>query len=321
MATALALAGFAGCAARADESGVSFWLPGQYGSFAAVAPSPGFSLPMVTYYYSGRAGANQILSLGSGLDLGVRGSLSEQFLTPSYAPDTTFLGGKPNFSLSIELAYATAGSAAQLEPAGPGVSGSLAGIGDLGPTAQLFWTSGVNNWMAYVAGNIPVGTYAADNLANIGIGHAAIDVGGAYTYLNKQSGWEFSATAGLTVNFENPSTNYTNGIDAHLDWGVAKFVNKKLYVGAVGYVYQQLTPDRGQPEILGDFRSRTIAFGPQIGYNFDAGGVEIDTNLRGYFEIDVENRLKGGGVFFSVNVPLSALLSKNKKTTKPAPGS
>ncbi|WP_246711448.1 hypothetical protein [Rhizobium leguminosarum] len=30
--------------AHADEGGVSFWLPGQYGGLAAVAPSPSFAV-------------------------------------------------------------------------------------------------------------------------------------------------------------------------------------------------------------------------------------------------------------------------------------
>ena len=30
--------------ASADEAGVSFWLPGQYGSYAAVPSDPGWSL-------------------------------------------------------------------------------------------------------------------------------------------------------------------------------------------------------------------------------------------------------------------------------------
>ncbi len=29
--------------ARADENGISFWLPGQYGSFAATPVTPGWS--------------------------------------------------------------------------------------------------------------------------------------------------------------------------------------------------------------------------------------------------------------------------------------
>ena len=106
-----------------------------------------------------------------------------------------------------------------------------------------------------------MGSYDPNRLANLGIGHGAIDVGGAYTYLNPKTGWEFSSTTGFTFNFENTETDYTNGIDWHLDWGVAKFLSKQLFVGLVGYAYVQLTPDKGQPPILGDFefrRSRSV---------------------------------------------------------------
>jgi hypothetical protein len=149
-----------------------------------------------------------------------------------------------------------------------------------------------------------VGSFSSDALANIGI---AVDFAGAYTHLDPKSGWEFSATGGLTFNFENPSTNYTNGVDSHLDWGIAKFLNTQLFVGAVGFVYQQLTPDSGQPEILGSFESRTIGVGPQIGYNFDAGGTPITVSLRGYFEVETKNRLQGESVFLALNLPISAL--------------
>jgi hypothetical protein len=300
----------AGAAAHADEGGVSFWLPGQYGSFAAIAPAPGFSLATVSYFYSGNAGASQALQRGASLDLGLDGRFFGQFIVPSYAPDTTILGGKPNFSLAFMPAWTSASVSAQLGPFSAAKSQSVAGFSDLYPTAQLFWNSGVNNWMAYLAGDIPVGSYNANRLANIGIGHGAVDFGGAYTYLDPKSGWEFSAIAGLTYNLENPSTNYTNGIDAHLDWGAAKFLTQQFFLGAVGFFYQQLTPDKGQPAILGNFESRTVGIGPQIGYNFDAGGVPIYANLRGYFEVDTQNRLRGESVSLTVSLPISALLRR-----------
>ena len=102
-----------------------------------------------------------------------------------------------------------------------------------------------------------VGSYNPNRLSNIGIGHGAIDAGGAYTYLNMKTGTEFSATLGLTKNFENPSTNYTNGIDSHLDLGAAQFLTEQFFVGAVGYYYQQLTADHGQLAVLGPNESRT----------------------------------------------------------------
>ena len=41
MASVLLLNALSGSSTRADEGGTSFWLPGQYGSFAAVAPGAG----------------------------------------------------------------------------------------------------------------------------------------------------------------------------------------------------------------------------------------------------------------------------------------
>ena len=51
---ALLLAIFSGGreAALADEGGVSFWLPGIYGSLAAAPQQPGWSLPLIYYHTS-----------------------------------------------------------------------------------------------------------------------------------------------------------------------------------------------------------------------------------------------------------------------------
>ena len=73
----------------------------------------------------------------------------------------------------------------------------MTGFGDLYPQAILRWNNGVNNWMAYATGDIPVGAYNSTNLANIGIGHGAVDAGGGYTYFDPQTGHEFSAVTRL----------------------------------------------------------------------------------------------------------------------------
>ena len=41
--------------AAADEGGVSFWLPGQYSSFAATPTEPGWSLPVIYFHSSADA--------------------------------------------------------------------------------------------------------------------------------------------------------------------------------------------------------------------------------------------------------------------------
>ena len=45
-------------ASRADENGVSLWLPGQFGSLAAAPAVPGWSLGMVGYHTSVGASGN-----------------------------------------------------------------------------------------------------------------------------------------------------------------------------------------------------------------------------------------------------------------------
>ena len=294
-------------AAHADEGGVSFWVPGQYGSFAAIAPSPGWSLPLVFYDYRGSKGAERVLPNGQ-VSGNLSGSFDGLFVVPTYTLGTTILGAVPSFSMAFIPAYSAASANVGLGPLSEFRSDSVWGGSDLYPTAQLFWNRGsVNNFMVYLAGDIPAGSYNPNRLANIGIGHGAIDGGGAYTYLNTQTGTEFSATLGFTGNFENTSTNYTNGLDSHLDLAASQFLNAQLFVGAVAYVYQQLTPDQGQRALLGSNESRTRGIGPQIGYNFTVAGQQVYTNLRAYWEFDSYRRLQGHSVFATINIPLSGL--------------
>src|SRR6201993_5382379 len=44
--------------ARADEGGVSFWIPGFFGSLAATPTTPGFSMTSIYYHDSVSAGAD-----------------------------------------------------------------------------------------------------------------------------------------------------------------------------------------------------------------------------------------------------------------------
>src|SRR5437667_11443169 len=98
--------------------------------------------------------------------------------------------------------------------------------------------------MTYITGDIPVGAYQSNRLSNLGIGHGAIDAGGGYTYFNPATGHEFSAVAGFTYNFKNPTTQYQSGVDFHLDWGVSQFLSKKFFICLVGYDYYKISTDR-----------------------------------------------------------------------------
>jgi hypothetical protein len=174
------------------------------------------------------------------------------------------------------------------------------------PQVSLKWNQGVHNFMVYGTGDIPVGDYDPNRLANLGIGHGAIDGGAGYTYFNPQTGNEFSATAGLTYNFKNTSTQYQNGIDFHVDWGASHFVTRQWQLGLVGYYFQQVTDDFGAPASLGGFRSRVAGLGPQIGYIFPLGDKQGYLNLKGYKEFAAENRPEGWNLWLTFAISNAA---------------
>ena len=225
-------------AAKADEGGVSFWVPGLFGSLAATPQVPGFSWTNIYYHTSVKAGADvafaRQVSRGrittnftanlSGANLDADADL--ELAIPQYVFATPFLGGQAAVALLVPYGRNTvsvdATLAGALGPFGFTVSGgrtdSVSGFGDLIPMFSVRWNNGVHNWMSYITGDIPVGAYNSTRLANIGIGHGAIDGGGGYTYFNPMTGHEFSAVLGFTYNFENQSTQYQNGVDMHLDW-------------------------------------------------------------------------------------------------------
>ena len=298
--------------ARADEGGISFWLPGQSASFAASPQVPGWALGVVYYHANveafGSAAASREITIGRipanvnvNLSLSLAGQGDLVVLAPSYTFAQPVLGGQLSLGVSSWFGQ-NAGSISGLLTASVGsvfaqrtgvISEALTSYGDVVPIAQLRWNQGVNNFMAYVTGDIPAGDYDPTRLSNIGVGHATIDSGGAYTYLNPTTGNEFSATAGFTYNFKNPDTQYRSGIDFHFDWGASHFLSKQLYVGLAGYAYQQVTDDSGQNPILGNFRSRVLGVGPQIGYLFPVGGMQGLLSLRAYGEFDSANRPQG----------------------------
>lgn len=316
--------------ARADETGVSFWVPGFFGSLAATPQQPGWSLAAINYYTNvsatGSAAVSKEISirqfnptLNASINANINAKADIGFLAPSYVFATPFLGGQASATLLIPYGQNDTGLNATIAGTvggipftrGANLSQTTTGVGDLIPQFAVRWNAGVSNYMAYLTGDIPVGTYSSNNLANIGIGHAAIDGGVGYTYFDPTTGHEFSAVAGLTGNFENYQTNYTNGIDFHLDWGASQFLTKQLQVGLVGYVYNQLTPDSGCAPILCPMESRVLGIGPQIGYVFPVGGMQGYLNLKGYKEFDNNNRPDG------YNVWLTFVLSPAPPTAGP----
>src|SRR5262249_22351782 len=194
---------------RADEGGVSFWVPGFFGSLAATPQVPGFSFGNILYYSQVSAGGNVAFAkqvpLGNikanfsgNLNANVQGSAEPLYLAaPGYTFATPVLGGQANISAAIPYGRIQSSVDATINgnlglggpgfTIGRGLTEGVTGFGDIAPMASLRWNFGVNNFMTYLTGNLTTGRYDPQRIANLGIGHNAIDAGGAYTYFDPKT--------------------------------------------------------------------------------------------------------------------------------------
>ena len=98
--------------AMADEGGVSFWVPGFFGSMAATPQQPGFTLATIYYHTSVSAGAHvatarQITrgNITADVSANITGSLNADadlgFAIPTYVFATPVLGGQAAVALLV----------------------------------------------------------------------------------------------------------------------------------------------------------------------------------------------------------------------------
>ena len=299
--------------AAADEGGVSFWLPGQYGSFAAMPSNPGWSFETIYYRQSPSAQAGINFARGGGLQAGVSSPTDLVMFTPTYSFETPVFGGQLAIGMTAVVGRnSTSATATLTGPGGASLSGarsdSVVGFGDPSPTATLYWSNADHYFMLYGTTGIPVGAYDINRMSALGLGHWAVDGGMGYTYFNEKAGIELSVVAGLTYNFVNPYTDYRSGIDWHVDWALSPYVSEKMLIGAVGYFYGQVTGDSAPGGTFGDSRSRVAGIGPQIGFFLPFAGREAFLSFKAYYEFDVHRRLDGwnGWVTFALDAPEKA---------------
>ena len=185
------------------------------------------------------------------------------------------------------------------------ISDSTTGFGDLYPLFTLRWNAGVNNFMTYVTGDIPVGAYNSTSLANIGIGHGAIDAGAGYTYFNPQTGHEFSAVAGFTYNLTNQPPITRTASTFIWTWRRRSFCPSNSSSALSAMYTTRFLLTAGLLPFSVRSSSRVAGIGPQAGYIFPVGGMQGVVNLKAYFEFDNHDRPDGWNtwVTFSISPP------------------
>src|SRR5437762_3819583 len=162
----------------ADEGGVSFWFPGLYGSLAAAPQVPGWAIGIIDIYNpvsaSGNVAAAREITINGrtgpvnvNLNLNLKALPNLILAAPTYVFATPVLGGQFAVSLAGATGRSIGGLSGTLTASAGGITATRQGaiedardgFADLYPQATLRLHNGVNNWMVYGMGDIPVGTY------------------------------------------------------------------------------------------------------------------------------------------------------------------
>ena len=92
---------------QADEGGVSFWLPGQFGSFSAVPVESGWSLATVYYHADTDADARREFSIGGDVVLGlnVDATLTRNILIKKSQENENIEAWREDFCLRLSFRF------------------------------------------------------------------------------------------------------------------------------------------------------------------------------------------------------------------------
>lgn len=320
-----------GRAARADEGGVGHYQPGSAGYAAGIlAPAPGLYFGSFFNLYEGSTPLDEALPIGGRPRPSVRSFVWTANFSPTCLTHVRVLGGTLGWTANVPLVYLGINSAELGTVPPTDEAGQNFNLGDIYVAPALQWRRG-NYHAAFFAGlYTPSGEYRKNQLAPAGSNFWSFEPALGLTYLNPRTGWEFSTFQGIDFNTTNPATEYRSGDDFHVDFTVARhFVRPvarpetsrpgepesgnapapapptiDVAPGVGGYCYQQLTGDSGPGAVLGPFKGRVFALGPQVECTAPFAGRPITVQLRLLKEFLAENRTQGLNAWANVAMGL-----------------
>ncbi|MBL4768931.1 MAG: transporter [Rhodobacteraceae bacterium] len=296
-------------AAFAVEGGMGAYQLGSRASFAGIVPGPGFYGGLD---YISMEGSVQGLTMG-GLPIAADSNLSVSFAKLSLTKvfNAQFWGGTPALNLNIPFVFDASLSFVGVTPplVGVPIEDSTSGIGDITLTPMVGWHNGKLHTSVALSIFAPVGSYhtASVNVPNRTID--AINTGKniwslqpvfAATYFDPATGWEFSGAASLLFSTRNKATDYQNAPALNLEGTVLKHTKSGWAIGASGYVYQQLSDDKGAGAdatraALGasSLKARVYGLGPAITYSGgEMFGKEATFKFTYYKEFGAKRRFE-----------------------------
>jgi hypothetical protein len=284
------LSGLGATPALATENGNSSYLPGSsqfYG--AAIPPFPGlYFLSQSDYYTANRLNDGHGNKNGTQADIS---SLSEtmRFL---YVSDLHVLGADVWGQFVLPMVHVSS----KVSSHGFSVLDSSANaLADITFTTALAWHEGPHTFIVGLDVAAPTGSYDSTRSLNVGLNHWAIMPTLGYKYFNPE-GLELSLVPRFIFNTENSATDYTSGKELEMDYAIGQHFGP-VRLGAVGYLYQQITKDSGPSVAADGNKAAGFAMGPSIGYEFSPA-FKID----GSWEHEFYTANKSQGEYLWLNI-------------------
>jgi hypothetical protein len=255
-------------------------------------------------HYEGKVTANRALPIAGLTAINAEAESTAVGLSIFWRPEWGEIGENWGYAMSATIPLVDMEVSADVA-AGPGTirrSDSASGLGDV-ILMPLMFNYKVNpdlNVNMRLSLYAPTGSYEVGRLANTGKNFWSVEPTVALMYFGQQNGIEASLFGGLTINQENPDTDYRSGNQFHLDGTLAQhfpFAGGLNSVGITGYYYKQVTGDSGSGATFGDFKARTVGIGPSVSYVGKLNSSELLAELKWLRETSTQNRLRGDTIF------------------------
>jgi hypothetical protein len=298
--------------AAAEEGGSGHYMPGATASFIDGLPvKDGLAVGNFFSYYDGSVNKTTSLPFGGSLSAGITGTVWADSIIALYRTPFKLLGGHYVFGLVVPYVWVDVKGDLQMTgPRGASVQRSVSdtanGFGDVTVYPFMLGWTALNGDLRYdfrFGIYVPTGEYNKGRLANVGKNFWTFEPAVSVSYLSSKIGLELSAYAGMDFNTENKDTNYRSGDQFHLEATVAEhlpLLGGLIGLGVNGFYYQQVSGDSGSGAVLGDFKGRTMGFGPVLSYATKVWKKDLVAELKWLPEMNTENRLSGNYIWFKV---------------------
>ncbi len=295
---------FAADSAQATEAVAGRYVAAAFAGPGAgiIPPVPGMYWDVSNVFYTGNT-AGEVPFGDTTIAVGLDATTFGTALIGIYVPKWD-LPGNWTYATLGALPFGWSEATAAIGPFE--VTQTEVGLGDIGfaPLLLGWHNDALNTFVSFgLTVTAPTGVWEEGRIAFIGLNYWTFSPSIGFTRLIPEHGLDLSAYLGVDINTRNPDTDYYSGAMAHLDLSVTKSVTENLSFGAIaGFLYQVEDDDSAFADARNGFKGRAIAVGPLVQYKatFDEDS-EVYFKLSWAHEIEVENRLKGDGVFLEVS--------------------